>query len=347
MSTSSRKYLFVPFVYWLLILLAGYLLMISVAGNGNGSGTGNGGQGALQENGTGASDNPEADGTGKNGTAETAVSAAEETSSADSSVPPAQPEKAVEESPKTEPSAPDKARDGSPKDEPADGHKPFEQAPEDLIPSLTQQEAKQQAPVREASKVIGLEEAKKGFFGVEVPSGERAVFLLDVSGSMYTPTADGISRMDLMKKIFASELNRIHLEARKERLKSKVGTFIFFTFSDDLHRYPQKGSYSYGSDQDIAEAMKHINELDTNAGGGTNMQLAFSRLQKILKVDFRCDMLYFLSDGEPSDCQPNELLAWLKKNMLSQKISTFALSTGSNLLKDIAKQHRGKHRQIR
>lgn len=327
MNTDSRKKLFVPLAYWLLLLLAGFLLLATYHGSGNGDGTAHDGASTVAENGSGNTADPTADGHGAN-------SASSQDTPAQAATP--LPQTALPATAATPPNA-------TPQNAPDE----FKQSPDDLTPTLARKPPRKQPPVHSQSKIITLEEAKSGFFGVKVPAQERAIFLLDVSGSMYAPTADGLTRLEMMKRIFAAELNRLHQETKNERLKSRSGSYIFCTFSDTLKRYPPNKIYHYASSADLRAALNDIKTIDQDAGGGTSMQQAFNTLKQIINRDVPCDSLYFLTDGEPTDCQPQELLNWLRTHMPNLRINAFAFAHNCPLMKDIARQHHGTHREIR
>jgi len=336
-----RRVLLIPIFYWLLVLLLGYLLIATC--NGTGNGDGQGGHGGSD--GTGMAVAGDADGGGeedRNITGNTGMQNADSTGAKNGS-------DDRNESDSSAPPEEDQLPSGASEEEMlanGAGKTPtLDIDIEDITPTLKQQ--KEAGADRNGSgtisKVISGAEAKKGFFGVEVSGRERAFFILDISGSMGAPTAEGPSRLDMMKKIFSAELDRLHKATKNERLQSKIGSFVFATFSDNVTVYPHKGNYSYGDSKEIADAKKQVNAL--NIEGGTSMMNAFTQLEKQLKA-FKCDMVYLLTDGEPTDCAPNQLLDWLKKNLPKQKICTFSLGTQSQLLEDIAKQHHGKHREI-
>lgn len=339
MNTKTKQRLFCcwPLFYWAVVILIGYLLIHVCEGTGNGNGRGGAGGG----HGTGMTAAGDGDGGGEEDR-NTAGNIGKQTSPQGAETD--EGEQAQAANANQDESAPA----GNMRDKKSNDGDTVQAADISLDnPVQRLSSAESGTPVRsnqdEDSKVISSAEAKKGFFGIEVNGRERAFFILDVSGSMASSTAEGQSRLELMKNIFAAEIYRLHQAASKTKLQSKRGCFIFASFSDSVKIYPQKDCFRYDQQRDVDEAKQKVFNL--NIEGGTSILGAFTQLKNRIG-NFQCDMVYLLTDGEPTDCSPEQMLKWLRQNMPRQKISTFSLGTHSQLLEDIAKQHHGKYREI-
>ncbi len=348
MNTKNRKTCIGAGVYWVLVFFVGYLLVMSGGGIGNGTGDGNGGSGfggGGNGDGLAAAGDLEGEGSEDEETIapnEGKIQDDEAENSQGGNDSPEEQSGEVSESPRD---AAREAREAAAVERAME--KLMEAEEKEIIPSLhekTVSKSQKTAP-GPAAKVISAAEARKGFFGVKVSGRGRSLFLLDVSGSMDSPTSEGIARLQLLKNIFTAELDRLHRESSQEHLKTRVGSFSIVLFSDGVEYFPQNGAFlSYAFQRDITDAQKAIQSLGTR--GGTNMLRAWQDIATSLKKN-RCDMVYFLSDGEPSDCTAESLLDWLRNNLPGQKISTFSLGNESQLLKAIATQHGGTYRELR
>ena len=180
-----------------------------------------------------------------------------------------------------------------------------------------------------------------GFFGMEI-SGP-VIFLLDVSGSMASHNADGNkSRLQLVKEEMKKTLNSKFAESKKKRNKDH---FRIVTFSSGNSFFPEislPGHY-FKSASAIASAITFVQSL--TPGGGTDMKTAWLAIIPIIRRE-EIRSVYFLSDGEPGDCTPPELLHILKSSVPKLKIHTISMGASSQLLKDIASQHKGQYREV-
>lgn len=342
-------------ICWMLIFLLGYFFLTSGGmgfggGNGNGYG-GEGTSGAGGGAGTGmtAEDTQEGPGAGDEGEnfAGGAPHSAEsgelpqENTSEEEKLSGENPAEAMKED------APEDASSEGVKAGLKEAQKEIQNAKKHSDPELYGETARDSSEADNSpqSKVIGLDEAKKGFFGVEASGRSTTLFLLDVSGSMDSPTAERYSRLELLKRILIAELDRLHRAATKSELQTQVGSFVLATFSDELRVFPQGRLLNYGSANDIATAKQIVANFSTT--GGTCMMDAWQQLAPSLAGNRWCDVVFFLSDGEPTDCQEQELLNFLGRNLRNLPINTFSLGTHSTLMENIAKTHRGKYREIR
>ena len=183
--------------------------------------------------------------------------------------------------------------------------------------------------------------AATGFFGMKA-SGS-VIFLLDVSGSMGSSTGDGnMSRLDLVKKEMAQTLKSRLADAKKNR---SGDSFRIVCFSNGCSSYPETGerSFKFDSSSNVIQALNHVKGL--SPCGGTSMKHAWNTIIPMIKRD-KIRSVYFLSDGDPTDCQAQELLGLLKKSIPGIRINTISMGGSSELLKDIAKQHDGQYREV-
>ena len=180
-----------------------------------------------------------------------------------------------------------------------------------------------------------------GFFGVEI-SGP-VIFLLDISGSMAASSGDGnLTRLELVKKEISNTLKRKFEESKKKRNKDH---FRIVCFDDSCIFAPEadKRGLRFDSTSNIMEANRFVQTLQPR--GGTGMMMAWNSIIPIIKRE-EIQSVYFLSDGEPNDCRPEDLLAFLKQSVLKLRIHTISMGQSSQLLKDIAKQHNGQYREV-
>ncbi|GEM_PF-3206638 len=345
-------------VFWVLVFLLGYFLLTSGGmglggGNGNGSGSGNGTGGAGEGTGTGMTAEQTEDGTGAGWSGETFAGGAPE--SAEMGELPQESASEEDGIPQNPPETNAETAAEEPLDESSSAgaqagiqaaQKELQKAQKHSEPELYGEKAKDSsADNSPQSKVIGLDEAKKGFFGVETSGRSTTLFLLDISGSMDSPTSERYSRLELLKRILIAELDRLHRAASQNELQTQVGSFVLATFSDDLRVFPQNRTFSYGSTNDILAAKRIIANISTD--GGTSMMAAWRNLAPSLARNRWCDVVFFLSDGDPTDCQEAELVNFLAMNLRNLPINTFSLGTHSSMMENIARNHRGKYREIR
>ena len=181
-----------------------------------------------------------------------------------------------------------------------------------------------------------------GFFGVQVKEGDRVVFLLDVSGSMYaTDPGCRTSRHQLMRE----EMLKCLTEGAKNAAAGDgEGAFLIVCFSHECTFFPaSKGVASFASRSQVQRARDFVNGF--RIGGGTSMLKAWQQIVPLIKRN-EIKTVYFLSDGDPTDCSHEGLLNYLKRLSPRLKIHTFSMGRDSSLLRDVAKQHRGTYRKI-
>ena len=181
-------------------------------------------------------------------------------------------------------------------------------------------------------------EKKSEFFGVKVTGS--SIFLLDISGSMDGRTKGG-TRLDLVKTEMKKTLEAMYSDAQK---RESADSFKIVCFSDRCIFFPKKKRvYNLSSRDHVMEAIDFVNKLAP--GGNTNMKNAWTRILPIIREQ-EIKSVYFLSDGNPTDCNPGDLLSLLKAHVPELEIHTFSMGQQSLLLESIANQHHGQYREI-
>ena len=181
-----------------------------------------------------------------------------------------------------------------------------------------------------------------GFFGVEA-SGS-VIFLLDVSGSMASSTSDsGMSRLELVKKEMEKTLVDRHSKLRTRKTSDR---FRIVCFSTRCRFFPNQNEHGYrfSSMDDVAKAIDFVKAL--SPGGGTKMMHAWQAIIPVIKAE-GIQSVYFLSDGEPQDCDSASLTALLKKEVPKLTIHSIAMGHFSELLKNVSQQHHGQYKDVR
>ncbi len=194
------------------------------------------------------------------------------------------------------------------------------------------------APEASAPATAGSE-GKRSFYGIEVGERENALFLVDVSGSMGSTTPEGRSRLEVLKLELLNVIGRTQAAQAAGSFGARVSTGIslIVAFSDGVTEY-KRGNTQAAESVRIREFIGNL-----NAAGGTSMLGAWQHILPNLGRG-GIDVVYFLSDGDPTDCEGPELEEFLKQNLPSGvRVNCFSIGKESQLLKNIATQHRGKY----
>ncbi|MBR4664561.1 MAG: VWA domain-containing protein [Lentisphaeria bacterium] len=181
-----------------------------------------------------------------------------------------------------------------------------------------------------------------GFFGVKA-SGS-VIFLLDVSGSMDARTSDsGMTRLELVKKEVEKALTDRHTETRTKKTSDR---FRIVCFSSGCRFFPDQDTpgYRFSSMEDVADAIDFVKALSPS--GGTEMMRAWQAIIPIIKAE-GIQSVYFLSDGDPTDCDSASLTAFLKKEVPKLTIHSISMGQFSELLKNVSQQHHGQYKDVR
>ena len=160
---------------------------------------------------------------------------------------------------------------------------------------------------------------------------------------MGAPSGDGnMTRLDLVKKEFAKSIKGRLVDARKRKSGDR---FRVASFSSGCSCFPNadERSFKFDSPEDCVKAKEFVDGL--SSCGNTAMKYAWETIIPIIRKE-KIRSVYFLSDGDPNDCNAAILLDLLKKEVPKLTIHTFSMGQSSQLLKDIAKQHDGQYREI-
>jgi len=348
MNTEKKK-VFARFavyvLFWSLIVMIACLFMTpgSGAGSGSGGGTGAGaGTGTGRGSGAGAgagSGAGKGGGEGK-GPRQQAASRAQTAGKTG----PGESKGKTKEAAQPKPEAP----------RPAPGKEPGEKAPRRSPIRVNTQNPADDAlpnaallPPGTVTASEGEEEGSSGgggggFFGVKVREGDRIIFLLDVSGSMsFTDPGCELSRHQLMRNEMIKCLNEGFKNATGDE---DNGAFLIVCFSHECTFFPaSKRVGSFASRSQVQSARKFVREF--HIGGGTSMLHAWQKIIPLIEGN-EIGTVCFLSDGDPTDCSGEELLKFLKQLKPGLKVHTFSMGRDSELLRDVARQHRGTYRKI-
>ena len=182
---------------------------------------------------------------------------------------------------------------------------------------------------------------KSSFYGIPVNKNEKIIFIIDLSGSMGSRTPEGLSRLEAMKKELISMLT---LRPRDDAEKMVRGSFFILEYESNVKYFPpEKSLYPFNSILHVETAVKHIQKLSAN--GGTAMGAAWNAVFKLTDVN-EINTIFFLTDGEPTDCTEADVLqmvnAWNSKRKI--KINCIAIGRESNLLHQLAKDNGGIYR---
>lgn len=183
-----------------------------------------------------------------------------------------------------------------------------------------------------------------GFFGIEVKAAAKVIFLVDISGSMNSVTSEKKRWIDVMKEELTQTVLR--LQSRKHATtgfgaRTEGGYYRVAAFSDATTDFPINGAIRFSDQRSLPELKAFLLQLEPQSG--TAMLSAWKHIQPYLQ-DAKIDTVYFLTDGDPTDCSEEELLAFLKQT-LSKDLTVHTVSIGqsSELLKRIASQHHGRY----
>lgn len=164
------------------------------------------------------------------------------------------------------------------------------------------------------------------FFGVEA-SGNRFVFIVDVSGSMeYGGKID-----ELRRQLTRSITNLL-----------ETSEFWVIGFSDGPQPMGGKTDWSDGSATSKRTALRQVEVLAT--GGGTEPRGAF---QMAFSIRPRPDAIYFMTDGEFDPNIPAELAVMNRSLHIPIHTICFATEASEALMKKIATESKGTYRFVK
>lgn len=151
------------------------------------------------------------------------------------------------------------------------------------------------------------------FYGLEV-RGKGALFILDVSGSM---NAD-----DRIGKLHAQMSNLLAvLQTKSSKLRYGI-----LSFGEDVDScFPGRG-IAVNDDKNHKQAVQFVEGLQ--ARGGTPMCEALNHALTRMLPEGGIDAIYFLSDGQPSDGTPAQVLDLARRIHTQFKVRIHTISIG-------------------
>ena len=186
------------------------------------------------------------------------------------------------------------------------------------------------------------------FFGSSV-SGDanRMLFVIDMSGSMTM----GNKGLDGFRKVVDELVKTL------ENLNNQGG-FNIMAFAGDVETFSQ--SFTAVSDSSIQKAQKWLLDRDpAKSLGGKNRNSPRSYPKrhrgtasgKALEKAFqkRPGIVFFLSDGEPTDKKPDQIYKIVKNFQEAEKVSinTISYKTNSKFMKELAQKNEGEYTHVR
>ncbi len=173
------------------------------------------------------------------------------------------------------------------------------------------------------------------FYGLEI-RGKGALFILDVSGSM--------TRDDRIGKLKA-QMSNLLTALQNKSTKLRYGITTFGANVDSC--FSARGM-ALNDEKNHKQAVQFVDRIV--AGGGTPMCEAFNHALTRILPEGSIDSLYFLSDGQPTDGSPAQVLDLAQRihTQFKVRISTISIgeetvpgSTEPSLLSQIAKTCEG------
>lgn len=155
------------------------------------------------------------------------------------------------------------------------------------------------------------------FYGVEL-RGKGALFILDVSGSM---NADG--RIGKLKGQMSNLLTALQNKSDKLR-------YGIVTFGDQVDSCFSARGMALNDEKNHKQAVQFVDRID--ADGGTPMCAAFDHALTRILPEGSIDTLYFLSDGQPSDGTPAQVLDLAQRIHTQFKVRIHCISIGEETL---------------
>jgi len=199
-----------------------------------------------------------------------------------------------------------------------------------IVPSLAAEK------IQSASQATSAPGSRSGFLGVEVNAGKKMLFIVDTSGSMASQSPEHASRLDLMKEELITSIRQASHDPRKKY----GGSFCIIAYASAVQAFPEEGRLRFSASDSLPKVERFVDAL--TASGGTDMLLAWETAEPLI-TGTEIQVVYFLSDGEVDDSIASELLTFLQRLPKKLVINTFSLGVSSELMRQIAGQHRGKY----
>jgi uncharacterized protein YegL len=157
------------------------------------------------------------------------------------------------------------------------------------------------------------------FYGLEI-RGKGALFILDVSGSMNTD--DRIGRLK-------AQMSDLLTDLQNKSTKLRYGILTFGAAVDSC--FPARGM-AVNDEKNHKQAVQFVDRIQ--AGGGTPMCEAFNHALTRILPEGSIDFLYFLSDGQPTDGTPAQVLDLAQRIHTLFKVRISTISIGEETMPD-------------
>lgn len=155
------------------------------------------------------------------------------------------------------------------------------------------------------------------FYGLEI-RGKAALFILDVSGSM--------SRDDRIGTLKAQMSNLLtSLQNKSSKLRYGI-----LTFGAGVDSCFSGSGMALNDEKNHRKAVQFVDGIQT--GGGTPMCEAFSHALTRVLPEGSIDAIYFLSDGQPTDGTPAQVLDLAQRICTQFKVRIHCISIGEETL---------------
>lgn len=182
----------------------------------------------------------------------------------------------------------------------------------------------------------------------KVKKNESVLFIVDISGSMFSPTAEGLSRLEVLKIQLKATILSMHK-------KKSIGKYGIIVFSSDNTYYPtgKKKQFSFRNAAELKKTEIWIDDwrhsLSSYIGGGTALYPALQRAVNMINSrEIQVDSIYLLTDGEPGDGMSVQAYINLLKQLPKKiRVNTISIGHKSQLLNDIANACRGKNSEFK
>ena len=155
------------------------------------------------------------------------------------------------------------------------------------------------------------------FYGLEI-RGKGALFILDVSGSM--------NRDDRIGKLRAQMSNLLTaLQNKSNKLRYGI-----LTFGAEVDSCFSARGLAVNDEKNHKQAVQFVERIQ--ASGGTPMCEAFSHALTRILPEGNIDAIYFLSDGQPSDGTPAQVLDLAQRIHTQFKVRIHCISIGEETI---------------
>lgn len=194
-----------------------------------------------------------------------------------------------------------------------------------------------------AAPSSGAAEGRRGFYGVDVSDAGRVLFLVDMSGSMGTPSAEEPGKTRIM--ILKQELKKAICggPALSETSYRRSGGFLIEGFDHEQIQFPESEICRYHDRKAMAKAMEFIDRT-LMPRSGTLIRPAWMKAAELIRKH-NIRTVYFLTDGEDNmGLGAEELLTILRKELpRTVVVHCFAIGHDQDFMRKVAEARKGKY----